>query len=992
MSESNTQIPWLVRLERYAYSSLWLRTGAGVIAGLFCSRLFAEQSAGPWAWRYLALLILGCSLVGGLISAWLGRGHRWYPLLLLAIYLPWPAAQPAVAMIVLGLCSILLLMLNPPAIPSGFGLATIVFVAALGLYVATLAPSILPADSGEFQLTSAVLGIAHPPGYSLYILLGKLFTLLPLGDIAYRVNLMSAVFSALTLSVLCYSLERHTHSRTAALTAVILLGTSSTFWAQSTTANIRSLTTLLTTLCLATLLAWGENQRPRTLVLFAICFGLGVGHHTSIALFAVPFGAYILCTSPRLLLQPRRWLPPLGTFLATFVVLLYLPLRSAMQPAFDPAPIRSWGDFWGHVLALGFRGDLFYFNTWQEITTRLDILGQILTLQFGSILPIIGGLAVIPLVRKSWRIALLLGGSLITNALAAITYRAPQTVEYLLPAYLALVWILAYGLGEILHWPRMRLFTQLAGATILMLVVGNSLVVARSAVMANRDNAARLTAESWMQAAPQNALILANWHQATPLWFLQLVENKRPYIIVEYVNPQGATPYEQTWLDRIAAEVGKRPLLITNWFYALNSAPYSFTPLASGWQVNADPLVTTPVDVKSVEIQFTEGISVLGYSLTPETATAGGTATFVLAWRSEQALAQDLTSFVQVLGPDGVVGQDDQLHSGGQMGGGQVQVDRFQIPLLPQALPGQYRVIVGFYTKQNGAIQRLLSEGQDAVVVQEVELRAGQALLPSLHPLAISWENGLHLNGYDVDNTVAGQTRLYLHLYIATQDQGLGLPGPRKSGGWQLQLVDGNQVMASKAMPSLPIDGYLLVAMDIPTDLQRVAVRLLGTDGQSIAPLGPWHRPLQRDVTLVLPRQPATYIPLGGDVVFIGAAVIRATTQRSDSILIEPRFLSNKPLIQDITVSVGLRTANGWEIKDDGTPALGAIPTLKWGWGWLVSDPHQIMLPADAPQGQATLTLELYDAFNLQPLAVLDERLVRIGQGTRLEIGQIEMR
>src|SRR3990172_1746314 len=81
--------------------------------------------------------------------------------------------------------------------PSGVGLVgAVVFVGALALYVRTAAPSVLGADSGEFQFVPPVLGIAHPPGYALYTLLGKLFSLLPLGEIAYRVNLMSGFFGA----------------------------------------------------------------------------------------------------------------------------------------------------------------------------------------------------------------------------------------------------------------------------------------------------------------------------------------------------------------------------------------------------------------------------------------------------------------------------------------------------------------------------------------------------------------------------------------------------------------------------------------------------------------------------------------------------------------------------------------------------------------------------------------------------------------------------
>ena len=81
----------------------------------------------------------------------------------------------------------------------------------------------------------------------------------------------------------------------------------------------------------------------------------------------------------------------------------------------------------------------------------------------------------------------------------------------------------------------------------------------------------------------------------------------------------------------------------------------------------------------------------------------------------------------------------------------------------------------------------------------------------------------------------------------------------------------------------------------------------------------------------------------------------------------------------------------GWAEKRDGTPALGAIPTLKWLRGWLVQDPHALTIPADAPRGVAITTLSVYDAFTLRPLHVLDERLVRQGQGTHLELNTVRI-
>ena len=82
-------------------------------------------------------------------------------------------------------------------------LAFLCFVGGLVLYVRTLAPGLLRDDSAEFQTLAYTLGMTHPTGYPVYLLLAKLFTLLvPVRDIAYRVNLLSAVLAALALSIL----------------------------------------------------------------------------------------------------------------------------------------------------------------------------------------------------------------------------------------------------------------------------------------------------------------------------------------------------------------------------------------------------------------------------------------------------------------------------------------------------------------------------------------------------------------------------------------------------------------------------------------------------------------------------------------------------------------------------------------------------------------------------------------------------------------------
>jgi len=87
-----------------------------------------------------------------------------------------------------------------PLNPIDYWLALALTALALFVYILTLTPSLsyLSPDGNELATIPYLLGLAHSPGYPVYTWLGKLFTLLPFGDMAHRVNLMSAVMGALS--------------------------------------------------------------------------------------------------------------------------------------------------------------------------------------------------------------------------------------------------------------------------------------------------------------------------------------------------------------------------------------------------------------------------------------------------------------------------------------------------------------------------------------------------------------------------------------------------------------------------------------------------------------------------------------------------------------------------------------------------------------------------------------------------------------------------
>src|SRR5262245_45488397 len=141
--------------------------------------------------------------------------------------------------------------------------ATLLFLLFLAVYVRTAAPSVLSGDSAEFQLAAPLLGVPHPTTYPLYVLLGKLATLLiPFGDIAWRVTLVSAICAALAVA-LFFLLARRITGIPAAAVAALALGVTPGLWNAATLAEVYALLAALL-VGLGYLLATADDRPPTT--------------------------------------------------------------------------------------------------------------------------------------------------------------------------------------------------------------------------------------------------------------------------------------------------------------------------------------------------------------------------------------------------------------------------------------------------------------------------------------------------------------------------------------------------------------------------------------------------------------------------------------------------------------------------------------------------------------------------------------------------------
>ena len=217
----------------------------------------------------------------------------------------------------------------------------LIFLSAFSLYLATLAPSFTVGDAGEFCASSVILGLAHSPGYPLFSLMGKLFTILiPWGSFAFRVNILSAVSGAATVAMLYRFLLLlplpATPNRLFAAAAALSAGITPAFWNSSIQTEVFSLNTLFAILILISLI-------KKRYAAAAFLYGLGLGnHHTLIFIF--PLVAIFMFRDR--VFGARRLLQLCIFFVIGFSIYLYLPIRSFSNPALDwgnpETPYRFW--------------------------------------------------------------------------------------------------------------------------------------------------------------------------------------------------------------------------------------------------------------------------------------------------------------------------------------------------------------------------------------------------------------------------------------------------------------------------------------------------------------------------------------------------------------------------------------------------------------------------------------------------------------------------
>ncbi|MFH1860309.1 MAG: DUF2723 domain-containing protein [bacterium] len=407
------------------------------------------------------------------------------------------------------------------------------FLISFGVYLHTLTPTIGSHDSGDMITAAYVLGIPHPPGYPLYCLLGKLWiTIIPFGNIAFRMNIFSSVSASLTVMMVCFIVLKFiSGTRVRWVIAAIcsfMLAFSSVFWQQAIIAEKYTLNAAFITLLLFILIKWQETMNHKALYIFALCFGLAFTHHLQ-SLFLIPTGIYfVMAMGFQKPIKTACLIKAMLLFLAPLVLYLYLPIRASHQPEVNWGSPDNIHRLIEHLTAQEYRERYF---TSQGLLHRAGehILG-LFPEQFGWLLAFsIIGACILFIDNRRWAISLLL------IPLADICYSVHYTIlnieDYYIPSFVVCSILTGYGIAGMLRLIK----NQIAVLVFIILIAAFVVIEAKSHYFCNDKHKYYFAWDYGMNILhplkPEALLIMRGDAIMFPLWYLQYIEKRRNDVV-----------------------------------------------------------------------------------------------------------------------------------------------------------------------------------------------------------------------------------------------------------------------------------------------------------------------------------------------------------------------------------------------------------------------------------------------------------------------------
>lgn len=908
------------------------------------------------------------------------------PCLLLFVYVFWPETDLRLA-VILFLGSMALIgqdfVLSHKPRWFALGLGAIVFI----LYLITLGDHVGRADTFEFQVVMPQLGIAHPTGYPLFIMIGKLFSLLPFGSMAFRVNLLSAICAAGAVMLIYRAIVSLTSDRRAAAIGALILAASPVFWSQAVVVEVYALNALFVTIVLFSLLRLFsrnahsglpnpphsagfdnparandlepkiQNPKPK-ICLLAFVFGLALTHHLTTVILIPAIASALLLAKPKLPI--KSWLIAIGLFLLGLTPWLYIVLR---WPGLHDGAAMTINEWAGWIFGQRFGGAL-NLSLWND-PTRWSIITRITLEQFGPIGSILAALGLIVLIRESWRIALITFAIFAGYFFYGLVYNVPDVAVFIIPAFMMMaVWIgvAINSVVETITGQRVTtlleplLITRYAlRATLLIvafllplgLIAANFSLVDQHGRDANLEAWGRSTLLSW--PIPEHAAILVDSEKIAPLYYLQVTEHIRPDLEIIVLGDEAL--YRQELDRRINAG---QAVYLARFLPNLSYRMRSLGPLV---EVSREPMMTPPAFDRSIHASFGGEIDLLG-------VTGGESPPYyvTLYWQAVSPERKNYHVRLRLIDANETIWWEDPgahpvggYYPTGAWQPGEIVSDFHAINIEPFVPAGTYDLEVNLFTPfRDDGLSGWVKVAKVTVVPSVPEPLAHQVRIVA---------SDLALTSVDRPGDVPPSSE------VATRVNAIGRDTPSNV---VLSLV-GDNGTAALTTQQMILAGP--ITFDVPCAGSKWDLRA-AVESDSLARCH-WLAPLTTDCEIgsmrVAGEAIGNAINFDNQVLLTNAKIDHDTLTPNESIRVDLSWRGLKTWPDDYTAFVHLIGPDGRvHGQVDQWPVQGTLPTSSWTAGQTVNDPYVVTLPPDAPSGKYQIEVGWYLLSTLRRLSVLD--------------------
>ena len=247
----------------------------------------------------------------------------------------------------------------------------LIFLSVFSLYLFSCYPTISPfRDSGDLTVSSFTLGIAHPPGYPVYVLLGKIWNIfLPFGNTGYKMNLFSCLWTGISLVIIYNILVllfrkifnfNNYINKILSFLFIIYLGTTPSIWQLSVVSEMYTLNLFFFSLLFLCFLIFWIRSDERYFYLFCFLYGFGLGNHHTLILLLPGFLILFLSEIWKFKNKHKIIFLSIIFFIFGFSIYIFLPLRANCNPLINWGNPTNFTRFIDVILRKGYGGIALY--------------------------------------------------------------------------------------------------------------------------------------------------------------------------------------------------------------------------------------------------------------------------------------------------------------------------------------------------------------------------------------------------------------------------------------------------------------------------------------------------------------------------------------------------------------------------------------------------------------------------------------------------------